>query len=445
MDHQTYSPNLKDPRVLSKIKHALGFSLGVLSRVNPHAWSTRYIDKHYGSSSNNLGKWMRHVLLVTTNQHYSKDHKKCKEHLINSIGVDYLRAVLREQVTMTFTEWKNTAPVVIEEQEETANEVARNIVYDEMVVSQWCEREFGDQLQNLNFEYKDQSARLWHPIQNVKREIKTKILAKAGLVHQYDIQCCAPTLIHQHAQRFDMDLYLFSMRKYLSNRNEVRTQLAEEAELPTKVIKVLINALFCGAKLGNNKDFALSKLLNNDTARIELLKNHEFITELKSDIKTCWTYIEEASMYKTYVTTERGTQKKKALTSKRKWNRYFDLERQVLEAVRAYVSETNNHAFLEHDGWTTKNEINQAELIEYVFNKTGFKIKVDYVCVAPKGEAIDENSVDDVEENTTTTYPSVVHLFNVGCFVGTDSVKLLDWLNLQETEFVRECLHSPPD
>jgi hypothetical protein len=57
--------------------------------------------------------------------------------------------------------------------------------------------------------------------------------------------------------------------------------------------------------------------------------------------------------------------------------RYFDLERTVLNQVRSYLDKTNNHYFLEHDGWSCEREIDVIELTEFVRTTTGYQLKFE--------------------------------------------------------------------
>jgi hypothetical protein len=237
---------------------------------------------------------------------------------------------------------------------------------------------------------------LWHPIQNIKKDYKKSIFATHKLNYQYDIDTCAPTLLHQYSHKLDMDLYLFALRKYLMDKQMVRNQLAKELDVSPKVIKVIINALFCGARIGNG-DFAIAQLLNNDIAKIQWLKQNEFITELRSDIKTMWSYI-EPSMASATKTTKSGKERKVALSSKKKWQLYFELERQVLNQVQDYLRLTKNRFFLEHDGWATEHQINEHELNQYIRNNIGFDVKF-------KMEQLENISY------LTTTTPSMLLLY----------------------------------
>jgi hypothetical protein len=170
-----------------------------------------------------------------------------------------------------------------------------------------------------------------------------------------------------------MDLYLFALRTYLKDKQMIRNKIAKQLDVSPKVIKVIINALFCGARIGLG-DFAISKLLDHDIAKIQWLKQDPYITQLRSDIKTMWSYI-EPSMASATKTTKSGKQRKVALSSKKKWQLYFELERQVLNEVQDYLRLTKNRYFLEHDGWATEHQINEHELNQYIRDKLGFDVK----------------------------------------------------------------------
>ena len=81
------------------------------------------------------------------------------------------------------------------------------------------------------------------------------------------------------------------------------------------------------------------------------------------------------------------------ITSKQKWNVYFELERLVINSVRTYLDERSVRYFLMHDGWACDREIDQIDLRDYVRNHTGYKIKFEYT-----------------KSNNIQLYPSVVDL-----------------------------------
>jgi hypothetical protein len=343
----TYNPNFNDPRVLSRIKTALGFACAVMSETKSHPWSSRYIDKFFGMSTNPLSKYLREKLLICTDEFYrfNSENNKCKEYRLNKEGVRFLRDELK---------------------------ISNIQLYPSVI--QVVQTEHKQELETGKFEYSDKSDRLWHPLQRYRKQYKKQILADFGYEYQYDIQCCAPTLIHQYAQQLGMDLYLFALNKYLANRTAVRQELAARLELPTDAVKEIINALFAGAKIANNKHSDIFHILNGDRARIEYLKQDSFITELRSDIKTCWEYITP------HLARRRNTKTNRLLmiTSKQKWNVYFELERLVLNSVRNHLDDLSMRYFLEHDGWSCERELDREVLRDYVRTQTGYDLEFDY-------------------------------------------------------------------
>ena len=393
----SYEPKITDPRVLKRIRHAYGFTKGCLSPTKSHSWAKVVIDKYYGRSNNELGNYLRNTLLICTSDRYNKDTGETKQYKSNQQGLDYIKQLIMGQTSEEFTQWAQNNGYKKKITSLTTTTPSVQLLFDHYCVSKFIENEYGSELGNLNFIYQDKSNRLWHPIQNVKKDYKKSIFSRHGLSYQYDIDACAPTLIHQLSQKVDMDLYLFSLRHYLKDKTMIRNELAKQLDVDSKTIKIIINALFCGARIGNSKEFAISQLLNNDIAKIQFLKEDPFISELRNDIKIMWEYIEPI-MAKTYTKTKSGKQRKLPLSSKKKWHLYFDLERQILNQVRNYLTETNNRHFLEHDGWATEHQVNEHELNQYIMYKTGFDVKF-------KMEVLNKNI------SLTTTTPSVQLLY----------------------------------
>lgn len=359
-----YKPNFNDPRVLNRIRHAYGFTKAVMSVDKPSRWGTRTIDKYYGRCNNQLGRYLRNTLLICTNNNYSKDNGTTKEYKINPNGLDFIRNILlgiEDNYPTTLS------PSV----QQVGGKVYVDSVcdlFDEQVVNEYCKREFGLQLRTLEFTYTDKSNRLWNPIQSVKKIYKKPLLACHGLIYQYDIETCAPTLIHQYSIKCGNDLYTPALLDYINNKHSIRERIANELEVSTDIVKVIINALFCGARIGNSKEFAISQLLNNDKARITWLKEDQYIIDLRSDIKTCWSYIEPNT------TIRYKNNKKLPMSSKQKWSVYFQLERCILDSISKYLQQTNNKYFLEHDGFSTTDMVNTNTLQEYIHMDTGYML-----------------------------------------------------------------------
>ena len=392
----SYKPKISDPRVLKRIRHAYGFTKGCISPTKSHSWAKVVIDKYYGRSNNELGNYLRNTLLICTSDRYNKDTGETKQYKSNQQGLDYIKQLIIGQTSEEFTQWVQKNGYKKNMISLTTTTPSVQLLFDHYCVNKFVEEEYGEELQTLDFNYTDKSNRLWHPIQNIKKNYKKSIFASHHLNYQYDIDSCAPTLLHQYSHKLDMDLYLFALRSYLKDKTMIRNELAKQLDISPKVIKIIINALFCGARIGLG-DFAISKLLDNDKAKIQWLKQDPYVTELRSDIKTMWSYI-EPSMARATKTTKSGKERKVPLSSKKKWQLYFELERQVLNEVQNYLRLTKNRYFLEHDGWATEYQINEHELNEHIKNTLGFDVKF-------KMEVLNKNI------SLTTTTPSVQLLY----------------------------------
>jgi len=232
-----------------------------------------------------------------------------------------------------------------------------------------------DELATGEFTYNDSSSRLYHPLQNFKRTDKRTLLAADGYIYNYDIQCCAPTLIMQYAQQLGMDLYPFAIKKYITDRKQIRYEIAQAAELTEQQVKRIINGLFQGAHVSNYTQSLVYKELDGDTAKIAYLKQNEFIRQLQEEIKTCWAYI-RPQLSKRTTETKTGT-RLLPITGKQKTALYRDLERVVLDSVRLYLNQTDNQFFAEHDGWSSKQAVDITALVQHIRTQTGYQIEIE--------------------------------------------------------------------
>lgn len=371
----TYTPNFSDPRILKHLRKAYGFARGCLSPTKSRGWSQTALDKNLGRLNTDLGRWTRAQLLICVNNHYSMDEGKTKEYILNQAGADLVKSILLGEDSKK-EEHTPLSPSLYLSMQQVPG-VAPEDLFDYHVVKNWVEREHLDELTSGAFTYEDKSDRLWNSLQFLRTKFRAPLFSEYGFSYDYDIQAAAPTLIYQHSQHLGMDLWLPGLTSYIKDRTEFREHIAQVAGISVKEAKVIINALFCGARLGVNRDFALYHLLGTDKVKVQALQNDARLTELRADIKTCWEYI-EPTMTRVEVTNPKtGKSRKLPLNSKRKWARYFQLEREVMNVVREYLKETGNVSFCEHDGFRTKNEVNKNELQEVIFSKTGFKVVIE--------------------------------------------------------------------
>jgi hypothetical protein len=347
-----YTPNFNDSRVQARIKQAIKFAQSFLREDKPQWLSTRYIDEHFGKQCNLLGKFIRSQLIICVDERYNKDRGITKKYILNKQGFEQLK----QQIPGNITE-ENT--------EKFKKELEQGITY------------------------KESSDRKWHWIQSQRRQEKQAIYVASGLVHNYDIKCAAPTLLLQYSQMLDdpMDLYLPALTKYINDRKTVRIELAKQADMHEQDIKVLLNGMLQGQHLSTYRRGTVYELVDGDIAKIKFLQQNEFVAQFKEDISVMWKHISK-EMYRRRYADKRGVVRTSPITSKQKSALYRRLERQVLNAVEQYLVKTNNQFVLEHDGWVTKNEIDQKELVEFVRNETGFLIGLDYMTLTAATSSI---------------------------------------------------------
>ena len=360
-----YSPNFSDKRVRSRIRHAIGFTLGLLSTHKPKGISTRLLQKNYGTHQ--LGNYLREQLLVCTSERYNKDTGMCKSYLINQRGLDYL--------------FENIFESKCENMSESLSENRIGILNSSCVVTypsvallkdtalEWANKTYKQELDTLDFNYEEKSHRLCNPIQNIQSDVRTELFKQKGLQFNYDIQCCAPTLLYQYSFMVPEATgeVLEAIEDYIANRERVREQIAQEATLKVGQVKKIINALFAGGMLTVYPGSQVFALVNDDVATMNFLKQHPYLTQLRNEIKTMWEPIKPTSPVE-YYTTKTGKTRKRAFNARAKWNIYFQLERQVLNEIRSYLEhdEIKCQYFLEHDGFRTHKPIDTRDLALWI-------------------------------------------------------------------------------
>jgi hypothetical protein len=167
---------------------------------------------------------------------------------------------------------------------------------------------------------------------------------------------------------------LLAIQNYLSNSHEWRSNRAQECGTDVKTIKLVINALFAGARLGINQYYSLFRDLNYDTELMIALMNNSAIAELKSEIAVMWKSIILADQ----IPRRRNQNGRlKSVTSRDRWNLYFRLEQQVIQTVRRYLKLTENPCFTIHDGWYCRHELDVIELQDYISKCIGYQIKIE--------------------------------------------------------------------
>lgn len=326
-----YTPNFSDPRVRRRCETALAFvSQYVQNTAVPVAQSQ--IIKHFGNPSLALGGWLKQQLLICVDPHWNMLTGKCKRYRRCVEGYAALENILgTEAVSLTATQQQELA--------------------------------------SGEFEYVEKSDRLYNPLQMLPRRRRDRVMYEQGYRYDYDIRCAAATLLTQQAQQSDPSLSLPHCEYYLNNRDLVREELSIALNIPTDKIKTILTALFQGAQLGLNPHTRIYQLLNANTSKIQQVKSNQFITSLRSEIRTIWRTIAR-------------DMNSKRLSGRDKAGVYRALEKRVMAVIRRELRRTHNPHLLIHDGWVCK-EISDIKLIrEQVRNQTGFVIDIDWTILS---------------------------------------------------------------
>ena len=341
----TYTPNFDNAKVRTRCLKALGFCCSSLSIDTPRQWARVELDRWFGHQHHQLSRWLRKTLLIEDSKRYNKDTGECKKWLLNEVGVNHLCEIYNNYLIVKLpsaTLRSNTTQIAVD----------------------WAEVEYKTQLETGNFEYKEKSNRLWNDIQRIPSEIRKPLFAKHGYEYEYDIQACAPTLIHQYAKKSGLTRPTKTLDLFLADRQYYRQALAERIGCTEKQAKTILNAVFAGAKLGPGN--AVAEILDNDINKVNLLRDLVWFKELRKDIKKLWDVIKISE----------GCQR---LSSRDKWMKYFELEKSVMSVVRKQLIKEGNRHFLEHDGWRCESYIDPHSLRLSVRKATGYDVMFEYV------------------------------------------------------------------
>lgn len=337
-----YSPNFSDPRVIKRINLALEYVRQYI-KPNENTWqSTRHIDDHFSQGQLPLSKWLRSKLLIVVDNHYNYLTGKCKTYSRNEDGYQELKSLMSS---------KPQQPQI------TSSE------HEQLITGQ--------------FIYDHQANRLFNTIQSKPKYIKRPLLSSYGYNHTYDIICAAPRLILQYARKCGLDTPTPLLDQYLADRQQVRQQLAQDIGITTDQVKEIINALINGAVITHRSDTSILKILNNKHLLIDSLKQNQYITKLRVEIKSVWQSIKPHRPLRTMI-NKNGVTVNMRLTPRDKSDVYRELEELVLREIQRYLVRTNNRGLLEHDGWTCCDVVDTTELRSLVRSNTGYVIELEW-------------------------------------------------------------------
>jgi hypothetical protein len=354
MNITNYSPNFDDPRIQRRIERALEFCQ-LISASKPNWLSTRAIAQHFGNTSQPLGRYLKSQLLKEVDSHYSMQSGICKKYILNKLNADVL---------------------------------AKKIGLKSVTLTSKLIKKYEEELKSGLFQYNKTSNRQYHPIQNLPKSVKITAMRQYGYNYDYDIVCCAPALITQYARKLGLKQPTPHIDLYISNRTQIREQIAQQYSMPVKSVKTAITALFQGAFLSFNHQTRIYQELAGDTRQIQCLKDDVYITQLRKEIKTVWDQI-KPTMPKQFSNNKKKNSeefKLKRVSGRQKAQLYRELEEQVMKEIERYLKKHNHAYLLEHDGWRTREMIDPIELRDLVRTKTGYVVDIDWEKLTDENE-----------------------------------------------------------
>lgn len=357
---RTMSINYTDPRVIRRFKRALNF-VGTRLGNNTRSLFHKHIQQELGHSSDKLGKFLRdpiYGIITEVNSHYNMHSGKTKQYKMNRIGYQSL-----------YKQIYGIDPFC-----NTQHQTVQNITLQTLI--EQCSTNYGSQLSTGLFTYEKSENRLWHPLQNVSNEYRRHLFAHWNYRYIYDIDCCAPTLLLQHALSIDPNVTFPHIQDYIENKNSSRKHIMNIGRIDDKTAKKFINALFYIKCLSPKADSIMS-LLNNDFSTFYRLTRDVFIVDLRTDISRMWKLI-STSMKRTTIVTKKG-HRLVPINARDKANVYFELEKQVMNIVINHLYINGLRSFIEHDGWVCDGPIDESVLCAEIYKKTKFIISLKSV------------------------------------------------------------------
>ena len=337
-----YTPKFSDPRILATTKRALSF-VALYTKASHQAWISRnQIYKHLGNTSRPLGRYLKEHLLIEADKYYNSETGICKKYKRNDAGI----AIIKQQAGLM-----DFIPALDPKLEE--------------------------QLSTGEFEYVDKSDRIFNPIQFLPKQIRGPLLANHGYTYYYDIEAAAPNLLIQLAQRHDPSLCLDNLKNYITNRSQVREDIALATGLTTSQVKTVINGILQGGVISSWQRNQLFQELNYSHDAVIRLNHNDSLRGIKQDISKLWKTLRVEFPVR-YLTDVNGKLRKKRLNGKDKSGLYRQLESEVGVVIRRLLKSKKIQALWIHDGWCCDRFIDPSDVELKVKRATGYSIRLEW-------------------------------------------------------------------
>jgi hypothetical protein len=306
------------------------------------------LDSIFSTGNNNVAKFLRNNLLICTDEFYSKDAGVCKEYTVNKTGFNFILGKVLEK----------DPSFKLNDAELLYTDVVREIVSDDKKMSL--------ELETKEFSYNLKAYRRWNPLQNIKREVKKRILVEHGLVWDYDVEGCAVTVLVQKALKQGLkEKKIPVLLELYKNKNYIRTKLMDEIGISRDKVKDIISGIFNGAKI--NKTGDIYKAIGRCEKTYLKMDSSPTLQRLKIDISTLWAFLKREVLESSGDVV--GLANNRRLTGSDKANFYFKIELLLNNCFIEFCDKLSIKYFLQHDGFTTNKRID-VSLLENLIKET---------------------------------------------------------------------------
>lgn len=321
----------------------------------------------FGILSNRTSRYLKNTLLTEIYQSHTKNNKKTKIYKINIQGLNYVREELNGTYTGLFKDY-----CLLEKS------LNWEYVYQvQRTQAQQVFQEHQKELLSSRFTYKKSSSRRYHRLQTISNRYRSDEFTNYGYKYNYDIECCAPTLLLQYARILGLKTPTPAMDYLISNRTQARQQIANECAISVDLVKKIITSVLQGAIISKSiKSSVYVDILEYNSFRLHRVQTNDLMCKLRKEISMMWSKISPHIPRGTYL-DKNGTRKLMRMTGKRKTDVYRRLEQVVMKEIDKYLKKQNMKFFMEHDGWRCDQLVDVDQLVYVVRSKTGYNIRFD--------------------------------------------------------------------
>lgn len=354
------------------LKMGYAFIFATFSPDRPWEISANNLRKELGHHTTRKYKRLRPLLQVA-DPSYDSNGSKCKGYVLSELRRRKFRAEL-----MSYEGIKPASPFGYSEKQGRA--------FDYELTRQRALLKWQEQLETGEFQYQLKSHRLWHGAQTLPdREkhghLRSRLFAEFGYLYNYDIDACAATLLSQQAKMLEPSLELPFIEQYLEHKSVIRSSLSVSYKLEIHSVKAILNAMLAGGRLIPNKaSIVFTEHFWSNYLKAKAFADHGWVIGYADDIKRLWQVLsspDHGLMERRYDfanLNKDGLPRLIPITSSDKWDLYFRLERQVMDAIRNHIQSIGIRWFNEHDGIRTSEQLDTNHIQQLVHSLTGFRI-----------------------------------------------------------------------